>query len=55
MYVGHCSEDAVTNIKQVPVIYLVEPTAQNLQIVTSDLSRGLYSLFHHNWITLRHF
>jgi hypothetical protein len=28
---------------KVPVIYLVEPTAQNLQIVTSDLSRGLYS------------
>ena len=29
---------------QVPVIYLVEPNSQNLQIVTSDLSRGLYSL-----------
>jgi cytochrome c oxidase assembly protein Cox11 len=32
-----------TDFRQVPVIYLVEPTAQNLQAVTSDLSRGLYS------------
>ena len=28
---------------KVPVIYLVEPTAENLQTITSDLSRGLYS------------
>jgi hypothetical protein len=32
---------------QVPVIYLVEPTAQNIQIITSDLSRGLYSMSYH--------
>ena len=30
-------------IPDVPVIYLVEPTAQNIQTITSDLSRGLYS------------
>ena len=29
--------------EQVPVIYLIEPTAENLAMVTSDLSRGLYS------------
>lgn len=29
-------------IPDVPVIYLVEPTAQNLQGITNDLQRGLY-------------
>jgi len=44
MYVQAGSARIVANNGQVPVIYLIEPTAQNLQIVTSDLSRGLYSL-----------
>lgn len=30
-------------IPDVPVIYLVEPTPQNIQTITSDLSRGIYS------------
>jgi hypothetical protein len=34
-----------TDFQQVPVIYLVEPTAQNLEAITSDLSRGLYSQY----------
>lgn len=46
MYVQAGSTQSVANNGQVPVIYLIEPTAQNLQIVTSDLSRGLYSLSH---------
>lgn len=29
-------------IPDVPVIYLVEPTAQNLQGITNDLQKGLY-------------
>jgi phosphohistidine swiveling domain-containing protein len=36
--------DLIPNSLQVPVIYLVEPTTQNLQTITSDLSRGLYSM-----------
>jgi hypothetical protein len=40
-----------TNTLQVPVIYLVEPTAQNIQIVTSDLSRGLYSPAYINFLS----
>ncbi|KAL1653799.1 Vesicle trafficking between the ER and Golgi [Didymella pomorum] len=35
----------------VPVIYLVEPTAQNLQTITSDLSRGLYSPAYLNFLS----
>ncbi|KAF1813746.1 snare docking complex subunit [Eremomyces bilateralis CBS 781.70] len=31
------------SIPDVPVIYLVEPTLPNLQIITSDLARNLYS------------
>ncbi|KAH3959287.1 hypothetical protein HBH70_045000 [Parastagonospora nodorum] len=38
-------------IPDVPVIYLIEPTAQNLQIVTSDLSRGLYSPAYINFLS----
>jgi hypothetical protein len=30
-------------IPDVPVIYLLDPTAQNLQSITNDLQRGLYS------------
>lgn len=30
-------------IPDVPVIYLVEPTAKNLQGISSDLQKGLYS------------
>ena len=43
MYVDITFELDVTKNAQVPVIYLVEPSAQNIQIITSDLSRGLYS------------
>lgn len=38
-------------IPDVPVIYLVEPTAANLQIVTSDLSRSLYSPAYVNFLS----
>lgn len=37
-------------IPDVPVIYLVEPTAANLQMITSDLSRGLYSPAYVNFL-----
>ncbi|KAF2021027.1 putative Golgi transport protein Sly1 [Aaosphaeria arxii CBS 175.79] len=39
------------SIPDVPVIYLIEPTAANLEIVTSDLSRGLYSPAHLNFLS----
>ena len=38
-------------IPDVPVIYLAEPTPQNLQIITSDLSRGLYSPAYLNFLS----
>lgn len=38
-------------IPDVPVIYLVEPTAANIQLVTSDLSRGLYSPAYVNFLS----
>ncbi|KAJ4295167.1 Vesicle trafficking between the ER and Golgi [Kalmusia sp. IMI 367209] len=38
-------------IPDVPVIYLVEPTTANLQIVTSDLSRSLYSPAYVNFLS----
>jgi hypothetical protein len=38
-------------IPDVPVIYLVEPTAANLEIVTSDLSRSLYSPAYINFLS----
>jgi hypothetical protein len=36
---------------QVPVIYLVEPTPANLQAITSDLSRSLYSPAYINFLS----
>jgi len=38
-------------IPDVPVLYLVEPTAANLQAITSDLSRGLYSPAYINFLS----
>ncbi|PVI05129.1 Sec1-like protein [Periconia macrospinosa] len=38
-------------IPDVPVIYLIEPTAANLQIITRDLSRNLYSPAYINFIS----
>jgi hypothetical protein len=37
-------------IPDVPVIYLVEPTATNIQLIVSDLSRGLYSPAYVNFL-----
>jgi hypothetical protein len=37
-------------IPDVPVLYLVEPTPSNLQSITSDLSRGLYSPAYINFL-----
>jgi hypothetical protein len=46
------------NIKQkrhaigdVPVLYLIEPTAANLELVTQDLKNGLYSPAYVNFLT----
>jgi sec1 family domain-containing protein 1 len=33
------------------VVYLVEPTAVNTQLITSDLSRGLYSPAYVNFLS----
>jgi hypothetical protein len=38
-------------IPDVPVLYLVEPTSSNLQTITSDLSRGLYSPAYINFLS----
>ncbi|KAF2840011.1 Sec1-like protein [Patellaria atrata CBS 101060] len=38
-------------IPDVPVIYLVEPTSANLQIITSDLARSLYSPAYINFLS----
>ncbi|KAG5983946.1 hypothetical protein E4U55_006653 [Claviceps digitariae] len=38
-------------IPDVPVIYLLEPNAQNLQGITSDLQKGLYSPAHINFLS----
>jgi len=38
-------------IPDVPVIYLVEPTVANIQLITSDLSRGLYSPAYINFLS----
>ncbi|RDA82774.1 hypothetical protein CP532_0411 [Ophiocordyceps camponoti-leonardi (nom. inval.)] len=38
-------------IPDVPVIYLVEPTARNLQGITNDLQRGLYSPAYINFLS----
>ncbi|MCJ1385879.1 Vesicle trafficking between the ER and Golgi [Xylographa soralifera] len=37
-------------IPDVPVLYLVEPTAANLQVIASDLSRNLYSDAYINFL-----
>lgn len=39
------------SIPDVPVIYLVEPTNANLQIIVSDLSRSLYSPAYINFLS----
>ncbi|KAF2488452.1 Sec1-like protein [Lophium mytilinum] len=39
------------SIPDVPVIYLVEPTSANLQIITSDLARNLYSPAYINFLS----
>lgn len=38
-------------IPDVPVLYLVEPTAVNIQLMCSDLARGLYSPAYVNFIS----
>lgn len=38
-------------IPDVPVIYLVEPTPENIRMITSDLSRGLYSPAYINFLS----
>lgn len=38
-------------IPDVPVVYLVEPTTVNAQLITSDLSRGLYSPAYVNFLS----
>ncbi|CCF39303.1 SNARE docking complex subunit [Colletotrichum higginsianum] len=38
-------------IPDVPVIYLLEPTAQNLQHITSDLQKGLYNPAYLNFLS----
>ncbi|KAI9672929.1 MAG: Vesicle trafficking between the ER and Golgi [Trizodia sp. TS-e1964] len=38
-------------IPDVPVVYLVEPTDANLKLITSDLSRNLYSPAHINFLS----
>ncbi|KAF2091899.1 Sec1-like protein [Saccharata proteae CBS 121410] len=38
-------------IPDVPVIYLVEPTAENIHIITSDLARNLYSPAYVNFLS----
>lgn len=38
-------------IPDVPVIYFVEPTPENVQLITSDLSRDIYSPAYVNFIS----
>lgn len=38
-------------IPDVPVLYLVEPTSQNLKAITTDLSRGLYAPAYVNFLS----
>ncbi|KAL4974062.1 Sec1-like protein [Aspergillus desertorum] len=38
-------------IPDVPVVYLVEPTASNIQIIANDLQRGLYSPAYVNFLS----
>ena len=39
------------SIPDVPVVYLVEPTPDNLRLITSDLSRNLYSPAYVNFLS----
>ena len=39
------------SIPDVPALYLVEPTTSNLQLITADLSRNLYSLAYVNFLS----
>lgn len=38
-------------IPDVPVIYLMEPSAENVRLVTADLERGLYSPAYINFLS----
>lgn len=38
-------------IPDVPVIYLVEPTAANIEAITTDLQKGLYSPANVNFLS----
>ncbi|OAX84841.1 hypothetical protein ACJ72_00801 [Emergomyces africanus] len=38
-------------IPDVPVIYFIEPTPENVQLITSDLSRGIYAPAYVNFIS----
>ncbi|KAE8144500.1 Sec1-like protein [Aspergillus avenaceus] len=38
-------------IPDVPVVYLVEPTPENIQMITGDLSRGLYTPAYVNFLS----
>lgn len=38
-------------IPDVPVVYLVEPTPANIKLITSDLTRGLYSPAYVNFLS----
>ncbi|TKX23504.1 protein sly1 [Elsinoe australis] len=38
-------------IPDVPVVYLLEPTAENLSLINSDLSKGLYSPAYVNFLS----
>lgn len=38
-------------IPDVPVVYLVEPTASNIQAITNDLQSGLYSPAYVNFLS----
>lgn len=38
-------------IPDVPVIYLVEPTASNIKLITSDLEKSLYSPAYINFLS----
>jgi hypothetical protein len=43
--------NARTPIPDVPVVYLLEPTAQNLQGMTADLEKGLYTPAYINFLS----
>lgn len=38
-------------IPDVPVVYLVQPTPENIEAITSDLQKGLYSPAHINFLS----